>query len=85
MDEPTQMVTHTPDRILRCIKMRPGMVAVSGLKIWTKTNATINTLASTNSKMILHSLHAYVDPPHCSASKRQTVPGSRAEVPRMSS
>lgn len=64
MDEPTQMVTHTPARMLRCIKMRPGMVAVSGLKICTSTNATSNTLASTSNNTILHSLHAYVDPPH---------------------
>jgi hypothetical protein len=64
MDEPTQMVTHTPAKMLRCIKMCPGMVAVSGQNICTSTNATSNTLASTSSNTILHSPHAYVDPPH---------------------
>lgn len=59
-----------------------GSDAVSGILIWTRANAKAHTPNMMKSRMILQLFHAYTEPPHCRASKRQTVDGMKNKVPR---
>lgn len=85
IEAPKLHVAHAPAKMLRCLMMRGGTVAVSGLKIWTRTKPMRRTPASTSSAMMRPLLQAYLEPPHCSARRRQMTPGSRNKRPRLSS
>lgn len=69
-------------------KIRSGMVALSPLCHWTRTNATASKAAPTKSPITSAEPHGLDWPPHCSARTRQqtapmtrTIPGkSRREI-----
>ena len=56
-EEPTQIVAQEAATILRCLKMRAGIVAVLGSNIWTATKATNNTPIRVNNATIRPLLH----------------------------
>jgi hypothetical protein len=82
---PTKMMTQKPAKILRCIKMRGGTVAVLGRRIWIATNATSKTACSDRSALMTLLFQAWSTPPHCKASSKHTVPGINTAVPGKSS
>ena len=50
-----------------------------------QTNALSRIPESTNKAMITPLFQAYVVPPHCKASSKQTIPGRKTTVPKGSS
>lgn len=56
-DAPMQMVAQQPAAMLRCLKMRGGIVAVLGRRIWMAAKATSKMPARVNSAMIRPELH----------------------------
>lgn len=50
-------LTQKPEAMLRCVKMRGGIVASFGFQTWTKTNAIKSRKVSTSSATIRPSLH----------------------------
>lgn len=52
-----QIVEKKPARMLRCIKILGGIVAVLGKKIWTKTNPNSRTPARTSRVIMRLSFH----------------------------
>lgn len=56
-DAPMQMVAQQPAAILRCLKIRGGIVAVLGRRTWMAAKATSKTPPRVNSAMIRPEFH----------------------------
>jgi hypothetical protein len=60
-DHPIWIGTHT----YGMVKIRNGMkIITNGFLSSTRTNATLNTAATTNSEMVFGELHSHSDPPN---------------------
>ena len=56
-EEPTKIVVQKAAMMLRCLKMRAGIVAVLGSNIWTATKATSNAPIRVSNAIIRPLLH----------------------------
>lgn len=69
--EPRQNANKAPIMMLRCIKIRGGVVTWSSMKI------EISTPNRTKKVLIFPLFHGYLDPPQC----RQRIAGTKIAVP----
>lgn len=61
---------------------RTGSDADCGIKTCTALKAMAARPNATNSTMSLQLLQAYSEPPHCNAKTRQTMQGTKKNVPK---
>ena len=85
IDAEKKNVNQAPRATFLLVMILGGTIAVSGFIIWTEIKATVAMPVTPNSMTIRQSSHRYTAPPHCRASRSETVAGTKNNMPTGSS